>query len=90
MSTLITDNSRFYRVKRGQTGAEIEKTLSLPAPNAFAGAIIPAGKFTVHKAEPFESYASIAKKYGVEAEELEKCNGGRPIYPSCRVFIPRP
>ena len=88
MSTLVTENSRFYRVKRGQTGSEIEKTLKIPAPSVFPGAILPTGKFIVVRAEPFESYESLALKYGVGEEELKKLNGGRPVYPSCRVFVP--
>ena len=89
MSTLVIENSRFYRVKKGQTGADVEGTLKIPAPNAYAGAILPLEEFTVHKALPFDSYESLAEKYGVEVERLKRVNGGKPIYPSCRVYVPR-
>ena len=88
MSTLVIGKSAFYRVKSGQTGAEVEKTMRIPASGAFAGAILPVEEYVVHRAQPFESYESIAQKYGITSEKLKAVNGGRPLYPSCKVYVP--
>lgn len=80
---------KFYRVKSGQQREEIEQTLSVPAGSVFAGAVIEVCKCDVHVAAPFETYKTIAEKYGKDEEEIKNFNGERPLYPSRRIFIPR-
>ena len=89
METLKLDKRTYYRVKSGQTAAEVEKTLKIPAPSAFAGQILTVCDCVVHVAEPFETYRSIAEKFGVEEQRLKNFNGCRPLYPSRKIFIPR-
>lgn len=90
MFTLVTDRSRFYRVKRGQSGKDVENALSVPAADVFGGAIIPReGKFIVYSARPGDSYESLAERFGVGAEELKAVNRSSCVYPTRRLFIPR-
>ena len=89
MQTLKLDRRAFYRFKSGQTAAEVEKTLEIPAASPFAGQILIVSDCIVHIAEPFETYASIAKKYGIDEHALKNFNGSRPLYPSRKIFIPR-
>ncbi len=90
MFTLVTDRSRYFRVKRGQSGRDIENTLLIPAADAFAGAIISGeGDYELYVARPGDSYKSVAERFGVSGEELKILNRGRPVYPTCRLFIPR-
>lgn len=90
MFTLVTDRSRFFRVKRGQSDRDIENTLSVPARGAFVGAILSCkGEYILYVAGPVDSYKSVAEKFGVSGEELKNINGYRTVYPTCRLFIPR-
>ena len=88
MQKLILDRRQYYRVKRGQSAREIEKTLECPANDCFSGAIISTENCTLYTVQPFETYASIASKYSLNGEKLKEFNGNRPLYPSCRIFIP--
>ena len=85
---LQLETARFYRVKRGQTARQIEKVLNIPANCCFEGAIIVVEKCTPYVVQPFETYASIAKKFRTEEAALKKFNGNRPLYPACKIFIP--
>ena len=86
---LILEKSTYYRVKRGQTETEVENTLETPASACYPGAVIVIEDCFRHTVRPFESYQSIAKKYGVDEEELTKLNGNRPLYPTRKIFVPR-
>ena len=88
MFTLSLDNPEYYRVKSGQTAEEIERVKNIPAIGVFAGKILPADAFIVHKVQPFETYESISHKYGADKAETERANGFKPLYPSCRLFVP--
>ena len=44
MFTLVTDRSKYFRVKRGQTQKETEEVLGAPFKVFFDGAIIELGK----------------------------------------------
>ena len=88
VQNLILDRRQFYRVKRGQTAREVEKTLAHPANDCFSGAVIAKESCNPYTVQPFETYSSIAAKYSLDGEELKKFNGDRPLYPSCRIFIP--
>ena len=88
MQTLQLDKSKFYRVKKGQTAKQIEKVLSIPANSCFEGAIIAVDSCSEHIVQPFETYSGIAAKHGVQEDILKNFNGGRALYPSCKIFIP--
>ena len=85
---LKLNQSLFYRVKSGQTAREVEKILGVPLNNCYGGAIINVSDCSTHTVQPFETYASIAQKYGVEEMALKEFNGARPLYPTCKIFIP--
>lgn len=85
---LQLDKSKFYRIKRGQSHAEVERELSLPVKNSFAGAVIPSVTCSEYAVLPFETYASLALKFGVEEEKLKNFNFGRMLYPSRVIYIP--
>lgn len=91
MFTLVTEKSKFFRVKRGQCAAEIEKTLQTPVSGvAFSGAIVEVKQnLRVYIARAGESYRSIALKTGVSENELKEINRFKPVYPTCKIFIPR-
>lgn len=90
MFTLVTEKSRFYRVKRGQSAKEIESVLCVPCGEAFCGAIIEAdGDFDVYLVKPCETYRSLAAKFRRGEEELRQANNNRPLYPTQKLFVPR-
>lgn len=91
MFTLVTDKSKYFRVKRGQVSEEIEKALGAPVIGAaFAGAIIPISdvKLTLYTAGVGDTYRSISLKTGADEATLKKINGGKHIYPTCKLFVP--
>ena len=90
MFTLVTDRSKYFRVKRGQSGEEVESVLCCPVfGKAFCGAIIETGeKLTPYIALPLENYNTVARKFGVSAEELKRVTRSKPVYPSCKLFVP--
>ena len=89
MFTLVTDRSKYFRVKRGQTKAEVESVLRTPIKNFFCGAIAETGEEVEHYiCRPMESYQSISSKCGISVEELKRINFSRPVYPSCKLFVP--
>lgn len=89
MFTLVTDRSKYFRVKRGQTKAEVEAALRTPIKNFFCGAIAETGEeLELYICRPMESYGSISVKFGIPVEELKRINFSRPVYPSCKLFVP--
>lgn len=91
MFTLVTDKSKYFRVKRGQSAAEIERALDAPVcARVFEGAVIriSEGKFLKYTAKPGDSYKTVAAKFGADEEELKKLNAFKPVYPTCKLFVP--
>lgn len=89
MFTLVTDRSKFFRVKRGQSEREIEKTFRIPLSGVFDGAILGVeGSYTAYTAKPGDSYQKIAERFGLGEEELRKINFDRPVYPTRILYIP--
>lgn len=90
MFTLVTDRSKYFRVKRGQCREEIEAELCIPiGENTFRGAIVEVGeRLEIYVVRPLESYESISRKLGVPCEELKRINLSKPVYPSCKLFVP--
>ena len=92
MFTLITDRSRYFKVKRGQSLKEIERVLNTPVyVKAAAGAIVKVVEeplITV-TAGVGDSYHTIAGRYGVSQSRLEEINGHKPVYPTCKIFVPK-
>ncbi len=91
MFTLVNENSKYFRVKRGQTAKEVEAALCLPVPcGVYAGEIISAdAEYKVHSAKPFENLKTIAELYNVAEAELIKINGEKPVYPTRRIYVPK-
>ena len=90
MFTLVTDRSKYFRVKRGQSSAEIERVLKTPANAAFAGAIIEVAESGLMQycAVVGDTYQSIALKFSTDEDKLKKLNRGKPVYPTCKLFVP--
>ncbi len=89
MFTLVTDRSKYFRVKRGQTQKETEEVLGAPFKVFFDGAIIELGeKLQPYTCQPLESYKTLSLKFGVPVEELKRINFDKPLYPSCKLFVP--
>ena len=92
MFTLITDRSRYFKFKRGQSSGEVEKVLNTPVcGKVFAGRIIKVAdeRLTIVTAEVGDSYRTIAAKYGTAESHLKEINGSKPVYPTCKIFVPQ-
>ena len=92
MFTLITDRSRYFKVKRGQSSGEIEKILNTPVcGKAFAGRIIRVAdeNLVTITASVGDSYRTIAARCGVSEAHLKEINGSKPVYPTCKIFVPK-
>lgn len=92
MFTLVTDRSRYFKIKRGQSAGEIEAVLNTPVcGKAFAGRVIKVSDENLVKitAGVGDNYRTIAVKYGVAELRLKEINGSRPVYPTCRIFVPK-
>lgn len=91
MFTLVTDRNKFYRVKRGQSAGDIESFFEIPVRGAaFSGEIIEIGEtfYSRYVADVGDTYRSIADKFGVDVSVLEEVNGGKPVYPTRKLFVP--
>lgn len=92
MFTLVTDRSKYFRVKRGQTRSDIESTLKTPVKGEiFAGRIIKLSprELDEYTAEVGDNYRIIAEKLALDVEELKELNDNKPVYPTCKVFVPK-
>lgn len=72
------------------SAAELEAELSFPVfGEVFAGRIIEVReKMAIYTVKPADSFLSVSKKTGIAVEELVKINGDKPLYPSCKLFVP--
>lgn len=92
MFTLITDRSRYFKIKRGQTAGEVENVLNTPVcGKTFAGRIVRVRDENLMKiaAGVGDNYRTVAEKYGVAESLLKEINGFRPVYPTCKIFVPK-
>ena len=92
MFTLITERSRYFKIKRGQSSGEVETALNTPVcGKVFAGRVVKVSDELLERitADVGDSYSTIAEKYGVAEPHLKEINGSRPIYPTCKIFVPK-
>lgn len=92
MFTLITDRSRYFKVKRNQSAGDVENTFDTPVNGeCFSGRIIKLSRERLIKATATvgDTYATLAKKYGVSEEKLKEINSSKPVYPTCKIFVPK-
>ena len=90
MFTLVTDRSKFYRVKRGQSAQDLEKVFEIPViGSVFSGRIIEVGDtpYRRYTAEVGDTYRSVALKFGVDENLVREANGGKPVYPTKKIFV---
>lgn len=81
----------FYRVRAGQTREDIERTFSRPVMGeVFEGAVVALaeGQFVTYRAKVGDTFASVARAFSVDEEQLSALNGG-VIYPTRTLFLPR-
>lgn len=91
MFTLILERGRYIRVRGNVRKCDIEREFCFPVnTEVFEGAIIPVlpEPQGYCYAQPCDSYASVAEREGVSEEELKKLNGGSPVYPSKKIWLP--
>ncbi len=92
MFTLVTDRSKYFRVKRGQCAKEIENVFDFPVNGrAFAGAIVVIGEKNLvrYTAKVGDTYRTVALKFGTDEDRLKSINGNKPVYPTCKLFVPK-
>lgn len=92
MFTLITDRSRYFKVRRGQSAQDIEKVLRTPVNGrAFAGRIIKVSENALEAVTVGvgDTYRTVAEKYGVSEARLREINCDKPVYPTCKIFVPQ-
>lgn len=92
MFTLITDKSRYFKIKRNQSAGDVENMFGTPVNGeCFSGRIIKLSKekLICVTATVGDTYSSIAKKYGVSEEKLKEINRLKPVYPTCKIFVPK-
>ena len=92
MFTLITDRSRYFKIKRGQSSGEIERVLNTPVcGKVFAGRIIRVAdeQLVPVSAGVGDTYRTIAAKYGADEARLKEINGSKTVYPTCKIFVPK-
>ncbi len=90
MFTLVSDRSKYFRIKCVATRAEIEKELGCPVfGEIFTGGIVELGeRMRTIRTGPHDTYKTISQRLKIDEEELKKANNFKPLYPSCRLFIP--
>ena len=92
MFTLITDRSRYFKIKRGQSSGEVESVLNTPVcGKAFAGRIVKVAdeRLIAVTAGVGDTYRTIAVKHGCSESHLKEINGSKPVYPTCKIFVPQ-
>ncbi|MBE7088432.1 MAG: hypothetical protein E7370_02790 [Clostridiales bacterium] len=90
MFSLVLDRSKFYKIKYGQNATQVRQTFKMPINEVFSGKIIciDSTKYFEYSVKVGETYCAIAKKFGVDKELLKKINEEKPIYPTCKIFVP--
>lgn len=90
MFTLVTENGKYFKVKRGQSAEEVQSALNVPVlGEAFCGRIIETDKrYKVYTATAGDNYRTVAERFGVTEAELRQANGGKPVFPTCKLFVP--
>lgn len=88
MLQLICDRPRFIRITVYVTPHLAEKQFCCPVKDCAVGGIcrITEEPCEVYVAQPFDNFASIAKKTGREGQKLQAFNGGA-VYPTRRIFL---
>ena len=92
MFTLITDRSRYFKIKRGQSRGEIERVLNIPVcGKVFAGRIVKVAdeRLFAVTAGVGDTYRTIAARSGTAEALLKEINGCKPVYPTCKIFVPK-
>lgn len=90
MLTLNIEKGEYLRVRKGMDGEKISAVFDCPVPNDVAeGQIIRlyAGCRSVFAAVG-DDYGTIARRMGLDEGELARFNGGSPVYPTKRVWLP--
>ncbi len=91
MFTLVTDRNKYFRVKRGQSAEEVQRVLKTPVNGAvFAGRIVEVceEELVEYSALVGDTYRTVALKFGADEERLKAINAFKPVYPTCKLFVP--
>lgn len=89
MFSLTLERSSYLRIRKGVTEKDISAVYGCPSPKVFCGEIIklsPPKRFLYALAG--DTYATIAKREGVDETLLRAENGGRVLYPTLKVWLP--
>ncbi len=90
MIMLFRERGAYIRVGRGVCAKDIERAFGFRAGATFSGAVIPLPKSSggFCYAQVGDDYRTIAMRTGVDEREIEKLNGGEPVYPSKKIWLP--
>ena len=90
MFSLITERGKYFKVKHNVEKSEIISVFNCPVEGEiFCGRIIPLTppKRYIHAVAGY-TYKKIAAREMVEEEQLKRLNGGAPVYPTKRIWLP--
>ena len=91
MILLSLERGAYLRVRKGVDKHDIERAFNFPINcEVYEGAIIPVMRAPrgFCYALAGDSYCAIAKREGVDEEELKRLNGNCALYPTKKVWIP--
>lgn len=91
MFALVCDRPRFARISGPDSARLAEELFRCPAGRGERGAICPVTPAPCDcvVARPFEDFASIAARVGLEEEALSSFNGGGAVWPGRKIWLPQ-
>ena len=79
----------YLRIRKGVTEKEVSAVFGCPSPKVFCGEIIklsPPKRFLYALAG--DTYATIARREGVDETLLRAENNARAVYPTLKIWLP--
>ena len=89
MFSLTLERGRYLRIRKGVTDKDVSVVFGCPSPKVFCGEIIklsPPKRYLY--AQAGDTYASIAKRVGVDEALLRAENCARAVYPTLKIWLP--
>ena len=89
MFSLTLERGMYLRIRKGVTEKEVSAVFGCPSPKVFCGEIIklsPPKRFLYALAG--DTYATIARREGVDETLLRAENNARAVYPTLKIWLP--
>lgn len=89
MFSLTLERGKFLRIRKGVTEKEVSAVFCCPQSKVYCGEIIrlsPPRRYCYALAG--DTYATVSAREGVDEALLIAENGGRPVYPTLRIWLP--